>query len=317
MKNPNWKNITGPAFSWVKTLNEIMQGFEIPLLEGPLVYIASDYSGSYRGSEYFVITILMADLYNSQPWERYRREIRDGLLRDNRRMSYKALNDRRRRKALKPFLNAAGFIHGLLATFVIHNSISHIVTHSEFLEDWYDRLGLKGRWTDKQFEKMLRIANFVSILIGAMGKPGQNIYWISDEDDIFANETKQQDVALMMSRLGNLYIKHEPGELGVGTSKIDPGDRAEEDLVAVADLTAGAVADIVNNLSKHPNWFVGNTVAIASGLKPKTEVRPMPPQGMTQLRLSGPIFLSRITPAAPSSQPAAYYNNLMSNCYWP
>ena len=250
-----------------------MRSSVLPSLKGPLVYIASDYSGTHKKSKYFVISILLADIYNSYDWEYSRRKIREKLLPDNRRMCFKSIaNDRYRRNALVPFLQAASSVEGLLASFIIRKSVKRLVTFPGLLDKWYDQLGLNGKWTEKQFENMLRIANFVSILIGAMGKTKQSIYWISDEDEIFANSSKQKDVALMMSRLSSLYIKHQPGELGVGTTTIDPGDRVEEDLVAVSDLAAGALAEIVQNLSKHPNYYKGKAAAIPTGLKPKTSL---------------------------------------------
>ena len=269
--SPLWRPSTGPVLPWVHTLDKIMGTCDLPSLDGPLIYIASDYSGTQRQSDYLVLSFLIADLYNSGGWEKQRRVVRRRFLRDRRRMSYKALNDRWRVAALDPFLEAAALINGLLCCFVIHKSIERIVTGPDTFQQWAGRLGIKGKWTEKQFESMLRVANFVSIFIGAMGKDAQSMYWISDEDDIFANPTKQADVATMMSWLGNLYIRHHPGELGVGTTAIDPGDRAEEDIVSVADLVAGALADAVTKISKHPKWFTSRITIVPSGLKPKTE----------------------------------------------
>lgn len=74
-----------------------------------------------------------------------------------------------------------------------------------------------------------------------------------------------------MSRLGNIYIQHNPGELGIGTSVIDPGDRAEEDLVAVADLAAGAMVDVVGDASSRSNWHMSSGISLIESTKSKTE----------------------------------------------
>jgi hypothetical protein len=274
MKNVSlchWNAFANPPISWVGTLDQIMQKCDLPPLCGPIVYIATDYSGTQRESRYLVICALVADLYNSGAWETRRQRLRRDLLRDGRRISFKALSDRYRAFVLEPFLNAAGHIEGLLSCFLLDKNIARLITAPPTLEQFADRLGIKGKWTDKQFETMMRVVTFVSILIGAMGKDGQNMYWISDEDEIFANPIKHADVATVMSRLGKIFIRHKPGELGVGTTTIDPGDRLEEDLVAVADLASGALAEVVSNLSESPKWLMPKKMVHLPELKLKTE----------------------------------------------
>ena len=207
-------------------------------------------------SLYTTIAVLFVDVVASKTWEIERRLIRERFLRDSRRMSYKSLNDRRRRIALVPFLSATNHIHGVLATFVIRKAIKNIVIKPGSLTQWKECLDLKGSWTEVQFEQMLRVAHFVSMLIGTLGMSGQSIYWISDEDEIMANPARHADVSRIMSGLANLYVKFHPSELGLGTTSIDPGDRIEEDLSAITDLAAGAIADIVTELSKMSGYGI-------------------------------------------------------------
>jgi len=248
-----------------------MQGSALPICDGPVVLLASDYSGFEPSSAYTVISIVVVDLYNSAEWEMKRRHVRERYLPNKRRLSFKSLNDKYRKVALIPFLEAADCIEGLLVSFVINKKLKNLFTYPGIYDKWRAKLGLKWRWSEKQFEQMLRLTHFTSILIGALGKDGQCMYWISHQDEIFANQSKHEDVSAIMSRLGNIYIQHNPGELGVGTSAIDPGDRAEEDLVAVADLAAGAIVDVVRDSSSRANWHSRNGISPIESTKEKSE----------------------------------------------
>jgi hypothetical protein len=265
-----WRSATNAVFSWINTLDKIMQSCDLPSCDGQLVLLASDCSGFEYSSNYIVISILAIDLYNSEEWEKRRRFIRNKYLPNKRRMSFKTLNDKYRQIALIPFLEAADYIEGLLISFVINKHVKKLFSYPGILHEWHAKLGLKWTWSEKQFERMLKLANFTSILMGALGKDGQHMYWISDEDEIFANTTKQADVSMIMSRLGNIYIQHDPGELGIGTSAIDPGDRAEEDLVAIADLAAGAMVDVVGDASSNVNWHTSNSMSLIETTKAKS-----------------------------------------------
>ncbi len=85
---------------------------------------------------------------------------------------------------------------------------------------------------------------------GGFSKPGQNIYWISDQDAMFANEVRSKDTAAILARFAGHYARHRLGELGVGTTGIDPGDRHEEDLNSIPDLMSGAVAEVATALAQ-------------------------------------------------------------------
>ncbi len=269
--NKHWRNSNKNAYPWVKTLDKIMQDIKLPEFNGPLVLLASDSSGYEKTSDYIVTSFLVIDLFNSNEWEIKRRHIRKILLPNNRRMSFKALNDSYKRNALMPFLDAANNIDGLLINFILNKKVKGLVTYEGLFDKWKKSLGLKWKWSEKQFKKMGETAHFAIILIGALGKDEQEIYWISDQDEIFANPIKCQDVATMLSGLGNIYLQHCPGKLGVGTSEIDPGDRAEEDFVAIADLAAGALVDYVNNCSKNPNWNTNSKMIMTENSKVKSD----------------------------------------------
>jgi hypothetical protein len=225
-----WMPIANPLYPWVKTINRILTVDNPPAISGPTMLIASDYSGTDKKSQYLVTTILCADMEASFDWESLRCGVRRRYLPDGRRMSYKALNDAKRRRALTPFLTAAEYIHGLCLVIIVNKSIRHLcLNNAADYQKMREIAQLKARWKDKELEMVLRLTHLVACVIGGMSQPRQNIYWISDEDSVFANIIRQRDVARLLSAYSSHYTTHELGELGIGTTSIDEGDRLEED----------------------------------------------------------------------------------------
>jgi hypothetical protein len=190
-------------------------------------------------------------------------------------MSFKKLNDTNRLKALVPFLEASDEIEGLCLSIGIRKEIKNLYIDKKAFESVRNKGVLKGRWSAKSLENMFRIVHFISLVIAGLSKPNQNIYWISDEDEILANPTRSSDVAGLISALTSMYVEHNLGELGVGTTRLDEGDRLEEDFAAVADLAAGAVSEMLNKVgSTNPSCsFYGNAAhELPDYLSKKTEV---------------------------------------------
>src|SRR5882762_7748987 len=74
------------------------------LRQTPTLLLGSDYGGLHKTADFEVITLLASNLETIQAWDRTRSTVRERLLPDQRRMSFKTLNDRHRRIALGPFL---------------------------------------------------------------------------------------------------------------------------------------------------------------------------------------------------------------------
>lgn len=153
------------------------------------------------------------------------------------------MTDRRKRAALPPFLTAAATLPGLLVTILINKRISNL-SHGEILHR-SPSLTLRHNWTPRALERMARTTHFVALLIGRFSQRGQNVYWISDEDELFGNVAKSRDLTDLLAMWSGLYVPHALGEIGAGTTSMDPGDRFEEDVVAIPDLFAGALREFL------------------------------------------------------------------------
>jgi hypothetical protein len=258
-----WRSIESP-FPWVKTLNRILTAENPADLSGQIMTIASDYGGTGKRSRYRVNVFLCVDLQNSVAWEIARRDVRQRYLADGRRMAYKDLSDRQRAQALVPFLVAAEEIPGLCLVTIVNRDIRHLYLSPGDHLKARDLIQLRSRWKDRDLEEAFRVSHVVACLAGGMSQPGQSIYWISDEDSLFSNSERSEDMGRILSWFSNHYVRHELAEVGLGTTALDEGDRAEEDLAAVADLVAGAISATTSRLSDACGGRIPYAVAVDS-----------------------------------------------------
>lgn len=246
-----WSFIDRIQFPWLQQLYRRLPKNKVPLLGGEVLLVGTDSSGMQRGSRYVVVGAIVMDAKNSPTWQRDGLRIRREILRDGRRMSYKNLNDSQRREALIPFLEAADRINGICLLMAFDKRLGRLCTWEGLHERAKSEGIITGKWNQSNLEQMMRTVQLVSTLLAAVAVRGHSIYWISDLDECFATEERKIDTARMMSSFTSEYVKHDLGDLGIGTTEIDEGDRLEEDLTAIPDLAAGAVSDLLNQMHLH------------------------------------------------------------------
>lgn len=258
----NWQYIEEPLVPWGATLQKIMRQMRLVNLDGESIYLATDYSGSHKSSQYEVLSALYCDVQRSREWLLIQRGFREQFLPDGRRMSFKGLNDKHKYLSLIPFLKGANEIHGVCVSLVINKKIGSLVGGEQVISQFPEKASLSGKWPPTLLEQMLRIVHLVSLLVGGLAQPGQNIYWLSDEDAIFDTQERQEDMAKIMSSFTSHYVEHSLGHLGISTTKIDEGDRLEEDLAAIPDLVAGALSEMATSLAKSIGTQLPGNIAV-------------------------------------------------------
>lgn len=269
-----WRPIARPLYPWVRTIEKILVSIQPLPISGPVVYVASDYSGLVKSHLYDVVSVVYLDVYASRRWEQQRRLVRQDYLGDGRRMSFKALNDRNRQQALVPFLAACNEIHGVAISLAVRKTISNLCTDDTFFRNCVSQFALSQRWKRFSFERMTRVCHLIALLMGGLSQPRQHIYWISDQDDMFANTQLSSDVANMLGHFSGHYVSHGLGELGMGTTAIDEQDRQDEDLNAICDLMSGAVADVTTGVAQQCHGRIPAPLAVrcAANFSPKAEL---------------------------------------------
>jgi len=160
-------------------------------------------------------------------------------------MSFKQLNEPVRQCALIPFLLAADRLNGLCLSIAVNKQIDALCGGRWIYGQLKKEGILKASWTIESFERMSRTAQFVTLLTAGLCSEGQNVFWISDQDEMFESPQKSDDTLRMLSSYHKTYINWPMGSMRVGTTKMGEGDRFEEDFAAISDLAAGALAELV------------------------------------------------------------------------
>jgi hypothetical protein len=269
-----WRKLRNPVCPWVVTVDRILQSSDPVTIEGPTLVIASDYAGIDKRSRYRVNVYLCVDLVGSMEWDILRRQVRRRYLADGRRMSYKQLSDRQRANAVLPFLSVAEQIHGICVVTIVNKALRYLGLPPNGYEEMRRVASLEAPWKNRELEEAVRAAHFIACLVAGLSQPGHNIYWISDEDNMFGNPKQTHDVARLLSSFTSHYILHILGDLGIGTTTLDQGDRLEEDLTAIADLVAGGIAETTNRLSESRGGRIPANLAVryADEFLPKADL---------------------------------------------
>ena len=248
MISSHWNDLSNPHIKWVRSFNKIIKSINPPFIQGDTILISSDYSGDHPKSKYSVFSLVAIDLSKVGAWDMKRRGIRAKFLANDRRISFKALNDIHKRQAMPQFTEAANSLHGLMVNVVLNKGIADIV-YSEQLRKIVTELKLiQHNWSRSSFKRMSTLLHFVALVIGGMIRKSQNVYGYSDEDNIFASNRLTHDVSVILGRLSGMYIKVQPGELGIGTTKLNEKDFFEEDLNSISDLAAGGLSEFFDKV---------------------------------------------------------------------
>jgi hypothetical protein len=271
LTDPTWHPLRRPELGPINLISDQIEGLErrnpgllTTLRLGPTLALFCDYSGHHRASTHEAFSFLLVDLVYCWRWEEARRVIRKKFLNDSRRMSFKALNDRQRRQALMPFLQAADSIPGIVFTVVVDKHIKH--SAFDFCAgEMQDPAQRFDHWNQSAFQRFVLMAHLGSLLLSGLSAPGQNVLWFTDEDDLAANDLRVTEGTRGLANITSNYLRHNLGHLRFGTTKCDPGNRSIEDLAAIADLAAGALNEIVTSCQLSPIF-----IPTPHSLSPKT-----------------------------------------------
>ena len=130
-----------------------------------------------------------------------------------------------------PFLDSVNSLHGLLITFVIHKAVGSLFSGKSRLEVKgldYQPLQLLSSGVA---EKMLRVTHLLGMVIAGISAPGQDVLWITDNDEIAANAERVKHLTEVLARASSHCLTHSLRHVRVGTTKLDKGDLSLEDLM--------------------------------------------------------------------------------------
>ena len=252
-----WQPLNRPELGLMNSISTLIHHLELSqpsLLTtvrlGPTLFLSTDFSGQHDLAEYESYSFLIADLIYLWLWDDMRKETRSRYFSDKRRMSFKGLNDAQKKRALIPFLRAANCIPGLSITLLVDKSIPSLLSPDGKLDMSHPEYKEYQHWKPHTFEKLLRVVHFAAMLIAGLSAPGQNLIWITDEDEIAPNEERLVEACGVIEHIMNHYLAHNLGRVQFGTTKSDDGGLALEDLAAIPDFVAGALCDLAPTFAR-------------------------------------------------------------------
>ncbi len=223
---------------------EIAQPDMLPdLRSADTLIVTSDYGGHHKGSDFETCSFLIIPLdCQFSGWEQRRLRIRRVYRLGKRRISYKVLNDRRRKEALNAFLSAVDGLPGLCVGVLVAKSVRTIFATDADSEPSDAGTAVLAGYSTAARERLLRVVHLVSLFVAGLSRPGQNVLWFTDEDEIAANPRRVHQLTEAFARVCGHYLGHDMGHLRCGTTACDDGSLQIEDLAAVPDMVAGALA---------------------------------------------------------------------------
>lgn len=240
---PSWRPLTRRDLGVAASISDVIGAgvAEHPSVAGAIrradnALFFSDTGGDHQRASHRAHAYLVVEPQSVHLWREAWKPLRGTLLRDQRRMSYVRLGDRRRGEALDGFLRVTQHLVGFVVVILIDKR------QKLFAGD--DAPDEFQHWKSKAFERLLTTTHLLSILLSGLTRERQDILWTSDEDDIAPNDARMWDVCDVVGRVSAHYLDHDLGHFRFATTKSDDGSRELEDLVAIPDLAAGCLAEV-------------------------------------------------------------------------
>lgn len=243
-----WKG--RPLQPWFPAVTMLTSECSAHLQDGSDLVIVWDACLSQRSTtDAFIVT----NDAHVQVWRERQMEVRRSHPLDAKIVEYKSLETGECWRALPDTLSASDKLKGLLLAINMSEDLSLPKSELiELVEHLRKIMVLKHAWKPKEFRKMFRVTSTVAWLVARCSTEGQNVRFLSDEDNMWNNKAQREDVERMLHILTEQACLHSLGR--TSWSHYDSGGRYSmpaEDLVAVADRAAGVVAFVAGETRKN------------------------------------------------------------------
>lgn len=213
--------------------------------ENKTVAVFSDYAGESTG-DYHTYSFLTCGWNTSGSFLAKVRDIRAQTRLGEKEIAFKDFRMGQMLRALPDYLKAADLLlHGFLLTIVIDKKLLTLFGPNDKstlknLPDILETADL-GTWKPESAEKLLRVVHSVAFLVALLARSGQNIFWMSDNDTICANEALHRKALDLFARAVGIYAKERHFPVFGGASTFKDRSLDHLDLLSLADITASSI----------------------------------------------------------------------------
>jgi hypothetical protein len=184
-----WRPLVDPAAGYLFSLSDSLgiaesehPGLLVPVANAAMI-VASDYSGRHKGASHEAYSFLVTTDEVLREWLPSLGAFRKRWLPDNRRMSFKRLNEPVRWRVLPAFLETASKLSGNLITILVDRRVGSFISGAPgaaiaAFPDCFHPHANRGT-----VEKMVRLASFVALILSRLRREDQVSNWISDHDE--------------------------------------------------------------------------------------------------------------------------------------
>lgn len=253
-----WQPLRTDLPEWITRLDQEMTSYAairpnvFPSITSSSIVCASDYSGQQKQSKFDIIATIFIDRESLAKWNKIRRRVRDDLIGDDRRLSFKALSDGKKKRAVLPFLRAADELRGLLLVVSIHKSLSGLFAETLQGACMFPASAMETRSGRLVMERALRVAFFNAFFVSGLVRRDPFVHWLSDQDEIVSHNGRQLTMSWLTGSFMRLFSRSIAGHVVTMTTAADGSDRGLEDLAAIPDLVATPISyidtDLMNRL---------------------------------------------------------------------
>jgi hypothetical protein len=213
--------------------------------------IYSDYAGESTG-QYLTYSFLVCAFGSLGPFNDKMAQLRKNAAVGNKEIAFKDFRMGQLRRMLPEYLRLTNsYISGLVFTLVVDKSIPSLFgpggpETQQIAADALEQCGY-GSLVPKVAEKLFRVVHVTAFLLALLGHAGQKVFWMTDNDAIAESSNKHQQLLTVLNHVLPLYTTKQFSFIG-GARPFQPRAFEHLDLLSVADITAGAVAQTLSSI---------------------------------------------------------------------
>lgn len=203
------------------------------------VYCFSDYSGDIKSDTHNTYSFLLIDDNSVAFFAKEHKIIRQKYGIGKRKFSYKDLSDKLLHNPYSDLIALTNSVNGILLSVAVNKKLHLDFKYDDKNEDFL----FLSEQKPKNIQRILTISHFAALFLAGVVRKNQNIMWITDNDNIVANDKFTIQLTNIAASLISTLVDFNLGHFRCGSSRCDCGDNLIEDLLSIPDFAAGMLSN--------------------------------------------------------------------------